>query len=147
MVCHGLPTWHLPVCLANWQTRPKIGLPTPLRVTSRIASERSDDRHTRVNQHKNHHTRSKHFLTSPLSIRFGEEHSLDETNENPHYSQYQSDGGRVEREPACAYGKVEEERKCSGEGECEKGENSVVEEDDEDLASLSSAERGREWAK
>ena len=30
MVCHGLPTWHLPVCLANWQTRPKIGLPTPL---------------------------------------------------------------------------------------------------------------------
>ena len=30
MVCHGLPTWHLPVCLANRQTRPKIGLSTPL---------------------------------------------------------------------------------------------------------------------
>ena len=116
-------------------------------MTSLIGSERSDDRHTRINQYKTHHTHSKHFLTSPLFIHLGEERSLNETNEDAHYPQYQPDGGRVEREPAGAYGKVEEEGECSGEGECEKGEDGVVEEDDEELAGLNAVDRGRGWAK
>ena len=72
---------------------------------------------------------------------------MEETNENTHYPQYQSDGSRVEREPTCAYGQVEEERKCGCEGQCEKGEDGVVDEDDEELAGLSSAGRGLGWAK